>query len=287
MAGTLYVVATPIGNLSDLSERAWRTLKEVDFIAAEDTRVSRKLLAVGDFSKPVVSYHEHNKASVGPGIVERLLKGESCALVSDAGTPAISDPGEDLCDLCIRAGVPVTPIPGPCAAVAALSASGMRSGRFVFEGFLPVQKKSRRERLAELQTERRTVILYEAPHKLRATLKDLLNTLGDRPLCLAREVTKLHEQFLRMTLAEASAYYEENEPRGEYVLILEGASGAEEEKTPPPGDPVCRVRALMAEGARRSDAVKQAAREFSMTKSELYRLALPVGQEDGLPKEEP
>ena len=204
MAGTLYLVPTPIGNLGDISPRAKKTLAEADFIAAEDTRVSLKLLNHLELKKPLVSYYEHNKNESGPRIVERLLAGESCALVTDAGSPAISDPGEDLVALCAKAGVCVCAIPGPCAAVTALSVSGLPTGRFCFEGFLSTNKKSRREHLDSLKSERRTMIFYEAPHKLQNTLKDLTDAFGpERRISLCRELTKLHEQILRMTLGEA------------------------------------------------------------------------------------
>ena len=224
MAGTLYLVPTPIGNLGDISPRAKKTLAEVDFIAAEDTRVTLKLLNHLEIKKPLVSYYEHNKAESGPRIVERLLAGECCALVTDAGSPAISDPGEDLVALCAKADICVCAIPGPCAVVTALSVSGLPTGRFCFEGFLSTNKKSRREHLDSLKGEMRTMIFYEAPHKLQNTLKDLCAAFGtERRISLCRELTKLHEQILRMTLGEALAYYTENDPRGEYVLVLEGA----------------------------------------------------------------
>ena len=224
MSGILYLVPTPIGNLGDISRRAAETLAAVDFIAAEDTRVSVKLLNHLDVKKPLVSYHEHNQRESGPKIVERLLAGESCALVTDAGSPAISDPGEGLVRLCAEAGVPVCAIPGPCAAITALSVSGLPTGRFAFEGFLPAQKKERRLRLEALAGEERTMIFYEAPHHLRQTLADLASAFGGaRKISLCRELTKLHEEIARMTLAEAVSHYAETEPRGEYVLIVAGA----------------------------------------------------------------
>ena len=219
---TLYLVATPIGNLADMSERAIKTLSEVDFIAAEDTRNSLRLLNYFGISKPLISYYEHNKRERGEEIVARLLGGESCALITDAGTPAISDPGEDLVRLCAENGIAVTAIPGACAMVNALALSALSTVRFVFEGFLPVQKKPRRERLKELSAEQRTFILHEAPHKLRATLADLAEALGgERKIALCRELTKLNEEIIRTTLAEACALYDEREPRGEYVLVIE------------------------------------------------------------------
>ena len=224
MAGILYLVPTPIGNLNDISPRCAQTLAEADFIAAEDTRVSLKLLNHLEIKKSLVSYHEHNKAESGSKILVRLLAGETCALVTDAGSPAISDPGEDLVRLCAENGVTVCAIPGPCALVTALSISGLPTGRFTFEGFLSVNKKSRQEHLTGLKDETRTMIFYEAPHKLLATLRDLTAAFGeDRRISLCRELTKLHEEVRRMTLGEASAYYEENPPRGEFVLVVAGA----------------------------------------------------------------
>ncbi|MDE6996929.1 MAG: 16S rRNA (cytidine(1402)-2'-O)-methyltransferase, partial [Oscillospiraceae bacterium] len=228
MSGTLYLVATPIGNLSDLSPRAADTLAQADFIAAEDTRVTMKLLSHLGLKKPMVSYHEHNKASAGQTVLARLLSGESCALVTDAGTPAVSDPGEDLVRLCAENGVAVQSIPGCCALISALAVSGLPTGRFVFEGFLPVNRAQRRERLQALLGEERTILFYEAPHRLRSALEDLRTAFGDRPIALCRELTKLHEETRRTTLAQAAAYYQENEPRGEYVLVVSGAAPAEE-----------------------------------------------------------
>ena len=269
MTGILYLVPTPIGNLGDISARCAETLAAVDFIAAEDTRVSLKLLNHLDVRKPMVSYHEHNKREAGPRVLERLLAGESCALVTDAGSPAISDPGEDLVRLCAENGVPVCAIPGPCAAVTALSVSALPTGRFAFEGFLPMQKKERRARLERLQAEERTMILYEAPHKLRDTLADLLEAFGpDRRISLCRELTKLHEEILRMDLAQAVAHYAENEPRGEYVLVLAGAEPKTETATLEEALALCQ--ALEAGGARKKDAAKQIARETGLSAKDLY-----------------
>ena len=213
--GTLYLVATPIGNLADLSERAVKVLSEVDFIAAEDTRNSMKLLSYLGISKPMVSYFEHNKRERGQIIVDRIKSGEACALITDAGTPAISDPGEDIVALCAEQGVAVSSIPGACAGIVALTLSGLPTGRFCFEGFLSANKGERRERLSELEGERRTMIFHEAPHKLRATLEDMKNTFGsDRRISLCRELTKKNEEVLRLTLSEAVAHYEANDPRG-------------------------------------------------------------------------
>ena len=280
MAGTLYLVPTPIGNLGDISPRAKKTLAEADFIAAEDTRVSLKLLNHLELKKPLVSYYEHNKNESGPRIVERLLAGESCALVTDAGSPAISDPGEDLVALCAKAGICVCAIPGPCAAVTALSVSGLPTGRFCFEGFLSTNKKSRREHLDSLKSERRTMIFYEAPHKLQNTLKDLTDAFGpERRISLCRELTKLHEQILRMTLGEALAYYTENDPRGEYVLILEGAAETSEEALTLE-DAVSLALERIASGASKKDAVREVSRETGFPKNALYDAVLRMQNAD-------
>lgn len=280
MAGTLYLVPTPIGNLGDISPRAKKTLAEADFIAAEDTRVSLKLLNHLELKKPLVSYYEHNKNESGPRIVERLLAGESCALVTDAGSPAISDPGEDLVALCAKAGVCVCAIPGPCSAVTALSVSGLPTGRFCFEGFLSTNKKSRREHLDSLKSERRTMIFYEAPHKLQNTLKDLTDAFGpERRISLCRELTKLHEQILRMTLGEALAYYTENDPRGEYVLILEGAAEASVEALTLE-DAVSLALERIASGASKKDAVREVSRETGFPKNALYDAVLRMQNAD-------
>ena len=277
MAGTLYLVPTPIGNLGDISPRAKKTLAEADFIAAEDTRVSLKLLNHLELKKPLVSYYEHNKNESGPRIVERLLAGESCALVTDAGSPAISDPGEDLVALCAKAGVCVCAIPGPCAAVTALSVSGLPTGRFCFEGFLSTNKKSRREHLESLRSERRTMIFYEAPHKLQNTLKDLTDAFGpERRISLCRELTKLHEQILRMTLGEALAYYTENDPRGEYVLILEGAAETSEEALTLED----AVSLALERIASKKDAVREVSRETGFPKNALYDAVLRMQDAD-------
>ena len=280
MAGTLYLVPTPIGNLGDISPRAKKTLAEADFIAAEDTRVSLKLLNHLELKKPLVSYYEHNKNESGPRIVERLLAGESCALVTDAGSPAISDPGEDLVALCAKAGVCVCAIPGPCAAVTALSVSGLPTGRFCFDGFLSTNKTSRREHLDSLKSERRTMIFYEAPHKLQNTLKDLTDAFGpERRISLCRELTKLHEQILRMTLGEALAYYTENDPRGEYVLILEGAAEASEEALTLE-DAVSLALERIASSASKKDAVREVSRETGFPKNALYDAVLRMQDAD-------
>ncbi len=278
MAGILYLVPTPIGNLGDISLRAKQTLENADFIAAEDTRVTLKLLNHLEIKKSLVSYYEHNKTFKGSRIVERILAGETCALVSDAGSPAISDPGEDLVKQCAQAGITVCAIPGPCAAITALSISGQATGRFCFEGFLSMSKKSRREHLDSLRGEKRTMIFYEAPHKLMNTLEDMTQVFGaDRPISFCRELTKLHEQVLRTTLGEAIAYYTENPPKGEFVLVVAGAP-EEEKELPSATNAAARVKQLMAQGLSRKDAVKQTAQELNLPKNTVYDAAL--GEEE-------
>ena len=273
MAGMLYLVATPIGNLGDFSPRAVETLAEADFIAAEDTRVSVKLLNHFDIKKPLVSYHEHNRAAAGQAILTRLLGGETCALVTDAGTPAISDPGQELVALCAENGVTVQAIPGCCAAIAALAVSGLDTRRFTFEGFLPSGKKERRTALEELTGEARTMVFHEAPHRLRATLADMAEVLGDRPVALCRELTKLHEDTVRTTLAQAAAYYAANEPRGEYVLVV---AGREKQQGPQLTleQGVERVLRLREDGMRMKDAVRQVADDTGLSRNDLYDAAL-------------
>ena len=273
MAGTLYLVATPIGNLGDFSPRAVETLQNADFIAAEDTRVSVKLLNHFDMKKPLVSYHEHNRAAAGQAIVQRLLGGETCALVTDAGTPAISDPGEDLVRLCAENGITVQSIPGCCACITALAVSGLPTGRFTFEGFLSANKKERREQLGELLGEVRTMVFHEAPHKLRPTLSDMLEILGDRPNALCRELTKLHEETMRTTLQGAVDYYSSNEPRGEYVLVVGGAQ-RREGPAMTMAEGVARVLQLRQDGMRMKDAVRQVSADTGLNKNELYDAAL-------------
>lgn len=274
MAGTLYLVPTPIGNLGDISQRMADTLAEVDFIAAEDTRVSLKLLNHLGLKKPLISYYRHNTEAGGQAVLSRLLAGESCALVTDAGTPAVSDPGEELVALCAQNGVEVVSIPGPCALITALAVSGLPTGRFTFEGFLAMNKKNRRSRLESLAGEQRTMIFYEAPHKLTATLDDLTAAFGpDRRIALCRELTKLHEEVRRTTLGEAVRWYGENPPRGEFVLVVEGApEQAAEELTMEDG--LARVAQLREEGRSLRDAVKQTAKETGLPKNELYSMAL-------------
>ena len=275
MSGMLYLVPTPIGNLGDISPRMAEALAQADFIAAEDTRVSVKLLNHLGIKKPMVSYYRHNTSTSGPAILERLLAGESCALVTDAGTPAISDPGEELVALCAQAGVEVVSIPGPCALVAALAASGQPTGRFTFEGFLAMNKKNRRRHLESLRGEERTMIFYEAPHKLPATLADLAETFGpDRPVSLCRELTKLHEEIVRTTLGEAAERYQTEPTKGEFVLVVRGAEPREEPEATLE-DGLDRVRALREEeGLSLRDAVKRAAKELGLSRNELYRLAV-------------
>ena len=275
MAGTLYVVGTPIGNLEDWSVRAVRTLQQVDFIAAEDTRVTLKLLNHFEIKKPMVSYHEHNARQKGPEIVRQLLDGQNGAIVTDAGMPCISDPGEDLVRLCAEAGVPVQVIPGPTAAMSALALSGLSTGKFAFEGFLPAQHKERLAALEEVRRERRTLIFYEAPHKLSACLEDMAQVLGERKVSLCRELTKIHEEVRRTTLPEAAAYYRENVPRGEFVLVVEGCP--EEEAQPEAisfAEAVELVRRLAAGGAALSQAAKDVARQTGYKKNDLYKSAL-------------
>ena len=274
MSGTLPLVPTPIGNLSDISPRCRQALAEADFIAAEDTRVTLKLLNHLEIKKPLVSYYEHNKEFSGKKILERILAGENCAQVSDAGSPAISDPGEDLVRLCAENGVTVTAIPGPCAAITALSISGLPTGRFTFEGFLSTTKKNRLAHLQSLKNETRTMIFYEAPHKLTATLRDLTEAFGaERRISLCRELTKLHEEVRRTTLGEAAAYYNEQPPRGEFVLIVEGAAEAQEE-TPTIETALARVQELLGQGMSKKDAIKQASQETGFPKNTLYDAAM-------------
>lgn len=274
VGGTLYLVATPIGNLADISERAVKALAEADFVAAEDTRNTLRLLTALGISNTLISYHEHNKVEAGERIVSRLLAGESCALVTDAGTPAISDPGADLVSLCAERGIPVTSIPGACAFVTALTLSGLDTTRFVFEGFLPVKGKERRERLEALARETRTFMLHEAPHKLKTTLADLVDILGEtRKISLCRELTKLNEDVFRTTLGGAVEHYSEREPRGEYVLVIEGGSGkADDEK--PKMTPEQAVAYYEKEGMTRTQAIKAAAKLLGIPRNELYQMMI-------------
>lgn len=276
MAGMLYLVPTPIGNLSDISIRCRETLEQADFIAAEDTRVSLKLLNHLGIKKPLVSYFEHNKAQKGEMIVQRILAGETCALVSDAGSPAISDPGEELVKQCAVAGITVCAIPGPCAVITALSISGQATGRFCFEGFLSTAKKSRRDHLESLVNETRTMVFYEAPHKLLNTLEDMAAVFGtDRPISLCRELTKLHEEVIRTTLGGAIELYNQQPPKGEFVLVVAGAAPVEE-KVATAEDAVARVKELMDGGMSRKDAIKQTAQELHLPKNVVYDAALEI-----------
>ena len=279
MTGKLYLVPTPIGNLGDISKRAAETLASVDFIAAEDTRVTVKLLNHLELKKPMVAYHRHNCDSAGPAILRRLEEGETGALVTDAGTPAISDPGEDLVALCAAAGVKVEAVPGPCALTVALSVSGLPTGRFAFEGFLPMNKKNRKARLDALAREERTMIFYEAPHKLRATLDDLAAAFGpDRPMAVCRELTKLHEEVLRLTIGEAASRCGEQEPRGEFVLVVAGRPPQVEA-----GDEdaaLARAEELRQTGLPLKAAAAQAAEEFGVKKRTLYNRALQHGERE-------
>lgn len=270
MAGKLFVVGTPIGNLSDFSPRGVQTLKNVDFIAAEDTRVSVKLLNHFEIKKPMISYFEHNKREKGEEIINRILSGETCAIITDAGMPCISDPGEDLVRLAHEKGVKVESVPGPSALITALAISGMASGRFTFEGFLSVNKQSRREHLACLQNEKRTMIFYEAPHKLTATLKDMLSFFGDRQIALVRELTKLHETVERLSLSAAAEFYSENAPKGEFVLIVEGKKEEiGEEMTM--SQAVLMAKELMEKGMSASAAAKAAANNSGFRKNDIYK----------------
>lgn len=273
MAGTLYLVGTPIGNLGDMSPRALQVLSEADFIAAEDTRVTLRLLNHFGIKKPLICYFEHNRAEMGEKLLSRLLSGESCALVTDAGMPAISDPGEDIVRRCAEHGVTVSCAPGASALVTALALSGLPTQRFCFEGFLSTAAKSRREHLEQLRDERRTMIFYEAPHKLLRTLGDFLETFGDRELTLCRELTKLHEEIIRTTVSGALKMYEQTAPRGEYVMVLRGAPE-------PAGPAVTREQAVelvkqyRGAGLSLKEAAKKAASETGYAKNELYSLSI-------------
>ena len=282
MAGTLYIVATPIGNLEDMTPRAAATFGSVDFIAAEDPRVTLKLLNHLGLKKPLVSYYEHNLKERGAYILGRIQAGENCALCSDAGMPAISDPGEVIVPDALAAGIRVVPVPAASACVTALAVSGQATGRFVFEGFLPTNLRQRKERLEQLAGEERTVIFYEAPHKLRMTLGHLRDAFGaERSITLARELTKLHEEVVKTTLGEAVEYYESNNPRGEYVLVMAGAS-PEENRSPAPtlDEAAERARALMESGMSASAAAKQAAQNTPFGKSQIYRLLTRQEEEE-------
>ena len=273
MSGKLYVVGTPIGNLSDFSPRAVETLASVDFIAAEDTRVTLKLLNHFEIKKPMVSYFEHNRRERGEIILERIRAGESCAIVTDAGMPAISDPGEDLVDLCLSNGITVESVPGPTAFATAVAMSGLPSGRFTFEGFLSVNKPSRREHLEEIVSERRTMVFYEAPHKLTATLKDLYKYLGDRRIALIKELTKIHETVERTTLSEACEKYSAQTPKGEFVIVIEGSTEPKQKEVSL-DEAVALAKGLVESGMTINDAAKEIAKETKLKKGDIYKALL-------------
>ena len=270
MAGILYVVGTPIGNLGDFSPRAVQVLSECDFIAAEDTRVTIKLLNHFGIKKPMVSYYEHNRAQRGGVIIDRLLNGENCALVSDAGMPIISDPGEDLTRLCHENGIQVLAVPGPCAFVTALAISGMPSGRFTFEGFLTVSKQNRKKHLEELVNEKRTMIFYEAPHKLASTLSDMAKYWGNRSIALVKEITKIHENVERTTLFDAAEKYKDGSAKGDYVLIVEGKPEEEDEEITIEVA-VEMAKKLVDDGLSKNEAAKEIAKETGLKKSDIYK----------------
>jgi 16S rRNA (cytidine1402-2'-O)-methyltransferase len=271
MSGKLYVVGTPIGNLSDFSERAKETLASVDFIAAEDTRVTTKLLNKFEIKKPLISYYEHNRRERGEIIVKRILEGENCAIVTDAGMPCISDPGQDLVYLCHQNNIQVESVPGPTAFATALAISGMESGRFTFEGFLSTNKPSRKEHLDELRDETRTMIFYEAPHKLKATLKDMQKVFGDREIAIVKELTKIHETVMRTTLDGACEYFETQDPRGEYVLILAGAEKQKEKQPVTLEQSVGIAKDLVSKGVSVNEAAKTVAADTGIKKSLIYK----------------
>lgn len=267
----LYIVGTPIGNLSDMSCRAIETLKAVDFIAAEDTRVTIKLLNHFEIKTPMISYYEHNLREKGQYIIDRIKAGESCAVVSDAGMPCISDPGEDLVMLCSEQGIPVRVIPGPSAVISALTLSGMKTSRFTFEGFLSVTKNSRFEHLNSLKNEERTMIFYEAPHKLTKTLRDMLSAFGERRISIAREITKIYEEVKRTTLSEALAFYKANEPKGEFVLVIEGAAPPEKSDEVTFEQAVEMAKSMLGEGQKATDVSKEIAKAYGFKKTDIYK----------------
>lgn len=272
MAGVLYLVGTPIGNLGDFSPRGIETLKTVDFIAAEDTRVTLKLLNRFEIKKPLLCYFEHNKQEMGEKVISRLLAGESCALVTDAGMPAISDPGEMIVKSCNEMDIKVVAIPGPSAVTTALAMSGLSTQRFTFEGFLSTTKKNRAEHLSELKDERRTMIFYEAPHKLRRTLADMLEVFGDREISLCREMTKIHEEVIRTTLAGAVELYKDTEPRGEYVLVIKGCEKEKKEHTLE--EAMKLVNLYRNEGKSVKQACRMASEDTGFGTNELYKMAI-------------
>lgn len=271
--GSLFVVGTPIGNLDDMSPRGIETLKSVDFICAEDTRVTVKLLNRFDIKKPMISYHEHNLREKGEQIIARLLAGENGAIVTDAGMPCISDPGEDLVYLCHQNGIRVVVIPGPSAVISALAMSGLKTSRFSFEGFLSTNKGNRKIHLEEIKNDTRTLVFYEAPHKLIATLEDMLSIIGDRKISLCREITKIHEEAINTTLSGAIEYYREKSPKGEYVLVIEGAVPRIEAEITLE-DAVVMAQKLTAQGIRHNDAAKEISKVTGLKKSDIYKLLL-------------
>ena len=281
MAGTLYLCATPIGNLQDMTPRVLETLREVDLIAAEDTRNSRKLMTHFQISTPMTSYHEYNKVEKAYTLIEKLNEGQNIALITDAGTPAISDPGEVLVRMCQEAGITVTSLPGPAALIVALTLSGLSTRRFCFEGFLPPDKKERKQILEELTGETRTIILYEAPHHLKATLKELYDALGERKITLCRELTKKFETVFPTTLEGALAFYEENEPRGEYVLVLEGKSLQQKKQEQQESFAEMSIEEHMKiyedKGVDRKEAMKLVAKERGISKRDVYQYLLNLG----------
>jgi 16S rRNA (cytidine1402-2'-O)-methyltransferase len=275
MNGKLYIVGTPIGNLGDITLRALETIKSVDFIAAEDTRVTRKLLSHYEISKPLVSYHEHNRNESGEKIVERIIAGENCALVTDAGMPAISDPGSELVKLCAEEGIEVLVVPGASAVASAVAISGIDSTRFCFEGFLSTSKKSRREHLDSIRNEKRAMVFYEAPHKLNRTLSDLAETLGgERKIAICREMTKLYEECIRTTLGEAERYYSDKTPKGEFVLVIEGASEESRSDGARESEAIEYALSLVKSGNGAAEAAKRAAIEYGVSRNMLYRKIL-------------
>ena len=272
MSGKLYVVGTPIGNLGDITYRAVETLGKVDFVCAEDTRVTVKLLNHFDIKKPLVSYHEHSVRQVSENIIERILLGESCAVVSDAGMPCISDPGEDLVRLCAEKEIPIEVVPGPTAMASAVAISGLSTSRFAFEGFLSVTKKQRYSHLEEVAKDTHTLIFYEAPHKLVATLTDMLEYFGDRKISLCRELTKIYEEVIRTTISGAIEYYKDKNPKGEYVLIIEGYNKEAERAELTIEDAVAEAQKLIDGGMRTVDACKEAAKITGFKKSDIYSM---------------
>lgn len=271
MNGTLYLVGTPIGNLGDITQRQLEILESVSFIAAEDTRVTRKLLTHFDLHTPLVSYHEHSPEAVIRQIADRLLSGESCAVVTDAGMPCISDPGALLVHRCLAEQIPMQVVPGPSAVISALAISGQDTTRFCFEGFLSVTKKQRFSHLESLKNETRTMVFYEAPHKLLNTLRDMLDAFGDRSVTICRELTKIHEEVQKTTLADAAAYYESHAPRGEFVLVIAGAEKSAETEKPDLETVITDAKKRIAQGERAADVCKQLSAETGYAKRELYR----------------